>query len=235
MFPLLVSLELIPSLGLIYLSLFLASKFNITLPFLTRPDLAANTATQAAFPSRARLGPSRSASPEHDEELTHSADSETHLAIAQHTRLVHAARRQAAAPPLYLLGLVVLPTFGAVFIASSRWFDFRHHGFDILFGFLIGVGCAFFSFRYYHMPISQGAGWAWGPRSRDKAFWAGLGSYSYATDREVWVYRDEELGVEMRKLTGSGSGSPEGARGTGNGVLREGSNMTERTQVSSHD
>ena len=92
-----------------------------------------------------------------------------------------AVRRQAAAPPLYLLVLVLIPTATAIFIASSRWFNFRHHGFDILFGFLIGLTTAIFSFRYYHLPISRGAGWGWGPRSNEKAFWAGVGSYSYAT------------------------------------------------------
>jgi len=88
----------------------------------------------------------------------------------------------------------VIPFFGSIFIAGSRWWDFRHHGFDILFGYLIGTIAAFFSFRYYHLPISSGAGWAWGPRSQDKAFWAGVGSFSYATDHLRGQYRsgDEE-------------------------------------------
>jgi hypothetical protein len=117
-----------------------------------------------------------------NELLARSTDPSLKRRLAQHTMTVAAVRRQAAAPPLYLLLLCILPTFTSVFIASSRWFDFRHHGFDILFGFLIGVLTAFFSFRYYHLPVGQGAGWAWGPRSRDKAFWAGIGSFSYATD-----------------------------------------------------
>src|SRR5690606_13849248 len=95
-------------------------------------------------------------------------------------KAIMAARRQAAAPPIYLLVIALLPFFGSVFIASSRWFDFRHHGFDIIFGYVIGTIASIFSFRYYHLPIDAGAGWAWAPRSADRAFWAGVGRYSYA-------------------------------------------------------
>jgi hypothetical protein len=38
---------------------------------------------------------------------------------------------------------------------------------------------AIFAFRWYHLPISQGAGWSWGPRSRERAFWAGVGVGTY--------------------------------------------------------
>jgi hypothetical protein len=47
---------------------------------------------------------------------------------------------------------------------------------------MIGTICAVFAFRYYHLPISQGAGWAWGPRSRDRSFWAGVGIGSYSNN-----------------------------------------------------
>ncbi|KAK5651764.1 hypothetical protein OQA88_11726 [Cercophora sp. LCS_1] len=185
--------------GLIYLSLFVASKFAITIPYYAP---GANASSFAAFPSRTRSnGNSKTA--EESYELQNRGQANTssspvdlkHLSYNNHT--VAAVRRQAAAPPLYLLLLAVLPFFGAVFIASSRWFDFRHHGFDILFGFFIGTVSAFFSFYYYHLPISNGAGWAWGPRSVDKAFWAGVGSASYATGREHGTYRsgDEEEGL----------------------------------------
>jgi hypothetical protein len=79
----------------------------------------------------------------------------------------------------------VAPFCLAIFIAASRWFNFRHHGFDILFGFSIGVFTAIFSFRYYHLPITIGAGWAWGPRSADRAFWAGVGRLGYVGEKEV--------------------------------------------------
>lgn len=177
---------------MIYLSLFLASKFAVTIPFL--PGYYLDTQSYTAFPSR--LQPSS-----FDQRMkrpTTATEGHTLLqgdALARHRKVIGSARQQAAAAPLYLLVLVLIPTFAAVFIASSRWFDFRHHGFDILFGFLIGILAAFFSFRYYHLPISQGAGWAWGPRSREKAFWAGVGSYSYATGDKDQVDQDMEMGI----------------------------------------
>lgn len=41
------------------------------------------------------------------------------------------------------------------------------------------MACAWFAFRWYHLPIRQGAGWAWGARSRDRAFWVGVGVGGY--------------------------------------------------------
>jgi len=191
-----------------------------------------NASSFSAFPSRLRHtdsfprgdgnsihGESYELSDRRRERIANPADPSLHQRLAMHTTTVAAVRRQAAAPPIYLLAICALPTFAAVFIASTRWFDFRHHGFDILFGFFIGVLTAIFAFRYYHLPISQGAGWAWGPRSADKAFWAGVGSYSYATDRMrpgdffdddyVAAVRpgDEEEALEAIGRTGSGAGS----------------------------
>lgn len=162
--------------------------------------------------------------PRDPQDLSQPDDPSTKRRLEAHTRSVAAVRRQAAAPPLYLLLLSAIPFFLAIFIASSRWFDFRHHGFDILFGFFIGTVTAFFAFRYYHLPIGRGAGWAWGPRSRDKAFWAGVGSFSFATDRELHAGfyggeprsgdEEEALGGGRRLGTvgsGSGSGTTAGA------------------------
>lgn len=225
--------------GLIYLSLFIASKFAITIPFLAYTSYSDSTATSvSAFPSRMNnfapplpygkgvetyeLSSHRRPPPHTDSQaLNDPSDPTLKHRLDAHSHSVAAARRQAAAPPLYLLLLCVIPFFGAVFIASSRWFDFRHHGFDILFGFFIGTVTAFFSFRYYHLPIGRGAGWAWGPRSRDKAFWAGVGSFSYATEREMHAGfyggevrgGDEEEAVGMRR--GEGSGNAEVGMGSG--------------------
>lgn len=101
-----------------------------------------------------------------------------------HDDAVIAARNQAAGPPVYLLVIAVLPFFASIYIASTRYSDFRHHGFDILFGYLIGAVTSVFAFRYYHLPINQGAGWSWGPRSRDRSFWAGVGVGNYVGSRE---------------------------------------------------
>lgn len=102
---------------------------------------------------------------------------------------------------MYLLIFATAPFFTCVFICCSRWFDFRHHGWDIVFAFFIGTVSAFFSFRWYHLPMTQGAGWAWGPRCADKAWWAGVGSLSYAMDWEADVVdgdlqRDEAVNLE---------------------------------------
>lgn len=151
--------------GLIYLSLFIASKFAIAFPTLAPSGYTESSFS--AFPSRMALH--------------HHEGVDSH---AQHQASLSAVRRQAAAPPVYLLVFALAPFLATIFIASSRWFDFRHHGFDILFGFSIGAITAYVAFRFYHQPLSEGAGWAWGPRSSDKAWWAGVGSFSYATDRE---------------------------------------------------
>lgn len=88
-------------------------------------------------------------------------------------------RYQSAAPPVYTLALVLTPVLTAIYVASTRFTDFRHFGFDLLFGSLIGITTAWFSFRWYHLPITRGAGWAWGPRSYQRAWGIGVGVGSY--------------------------------------------------------
>jgi len=202
--------------GLIYFSLFIASKFAITIPFLA-PAGFADASAFTAFPSRTRLPNIKVSGPDSYEMSNRNPGAPTpstldaalgNKGIVRHNQAVSAVRRQAAAPPIYLLCIAVIPFFASVFIAGSRWWDFRHHGFDIMFGYLIGTIAAIFSFRYYHLPISSGAGWAWGPRSHDKAFWAGVGSFSYATDHLRGQYRsgDEEEALPGGDHFGRGSG-----------------------------
>lgn len=159
------------SSGLIYLSLFIASKLAITIPFL--PASASNPTELAAFPSR-MPGQSR-----------HNTGNSSHdsLEEAATDKKIVAARNLSAAPPLYLLVFAIIPFFGSIYISATRFSDFRHHGFDILFGYTIGVVTAIFGFRFYHLPISSGAGWSWGPRSKSRSFWAGVGVGNYVGDR----------------------------------------------------
>ncbi|KAL2067380.1 hypothetical protein VTL71DRAFT_1805 [Oculimacula yallundae] len=165
--------------GLVYLSLFLASKLAITIPFLAP---GSNAKSMSAFPSRAttRIVEQRNGlaqdKPMAGDDLLHEPSG--------HDDKVIAARNQAAGPPVYLLVITVLPFFGSIYIASTRYSDFRHHGFDIMFGYLIGTITSVFAFRYYHLPINTGAGWSWGPRSRDRSFWAGVGVGNYVGNRE---------------------------------------------------
>ncbi|KAF4334413.1 Diacylglycerol pyrophosphate phosphatase 1 [Fusarium beomiforme] len=151
----------ISAAGLVYLTLFLASKLAVNIPFVP-PGMKWR---HEAFPSQSgEYEPSRSSSP-----MTGDGRDQP----------IQSQRRQAAGAPLYLLVLVIVPFALAVYINCSRWFDYEHDGFDILFAFLMGTVAAYYSFRFYHLPIAGGAGWAWRSRTRDRAFWAGVGKLGY--------------------------------------------------------
>jgi hypothetical protein len=51
--------------------------------------------------------------------------------------------------PSYLLILPYVSLGLAIFIAGTRYFDFRNHGFDILAGAAAGTATASFAFRLY--------------------------------------------------------------------------------------
>ncbi|KAK2752840.1 hypothetical protein FQN55_005974 [Onygenales sp. PD_40] len=144
--------------GLTYLTLWLCSKFSISFPYLAPRLFSRNTE-----PTTFSTTPLDEESPHHH---THSPSPTPHPPL----------RSQSAAAPTYLVLLAAAPIVAATYIASSRWFDNRHHGFDILFGALLGVFFAYLGFRWYHVPLSAGgAGWAWGARSAERAFFAGVG------------------------------------------------------------
>lgn len=177
--------------GLIYLSLFLASKFSVTIPYVmpTAASAASSKYGSKAFPSRHRSDmdvdpyePSREPT-NRSLSTTDTVSKDAEDEFGQNMK-VQSLRRQAAAPPLYLLVGTILPFGTAVFIAGSRWHDYRHTGFDILFGFSMGTVTAIYAFFYYHLPIQVGAGWAWGPRSDARAFWAGVGRLGFVGDDE---------------------------------------------------
>ncbi|KAL5349405.1 hypothetical protein ACLOAV_005696 [Pseudogymnoascus australis] len=183
--------------GLVYLSLFLASKLALTLPFLSpKPPTQSDSSYHSAFPSRLP------AADKYSKYSSHSSHTD-HPTNLDHRQI--AARNQAASPPLYLLALAFIPTGAAMYIAASRYSDFRHHGFDILSGSFIGTVAAFAAFRYYHLPLSRGAGWSWGPRSRTRAFWAGVGVGGYVGDKHEG--REAGEAVIMEDLGREGSGS----------------------------
>ena len=116
-------------------------------------------------------------------------------------------RSSAAAPPLYLLLLVLAPVAVALFICATRYADYMHAGWDILGGSLIGILFAWAGFRWYHVPPHGGelqgyTGWAWAPRSTRGAFGVPFGSPSFGRNddsiRKVQTrtsgYEDLELG-----------------------------------------
>ncbi|KAI6785852.1 PA-phosphatase related-family protein-like protein [Emericellopsis cladophorae] len=199
--------------GLVYLTLFLASKFAVTIPYIV-PSSSSSVATRAAFPSRL---PQRGNPSEQDDTSASWPLNDKDTALnARHNAKLHSVRRQAAAPPIYLLALTLTPFALSIFISASRWWDFRHHGFDILFGYLMGLFTAVYSFRYYHLPIQEGAGWAWGPRSSDRAFWAGVGRVGYSgVDEEdtpspvdaLHKRNAESNDVELGRPQGSAAGA----------------------------
>lgn len=96
-------------------------------------------------------------------------------------------RARGAAPPVLMMILAFFPTAVAFFIASSRWFNYRHHGFDIICGGIIGVFFAYIGLRMYHLPIQRGAGWAWGPRNPRRAFVRGIG-FPSSLGTDSWTY-----------------------------------------------
>lgn len=188
--------------GLIYLSLFLASKFAVTIPFLSHKAGEGDAyALHSAFPSRNntdRLAPlsaypilPRTGESSHSKSST-GMSNEQKIASNVDRRIIP-ARNQAASPPIYLFAICFLPTAASLYIAASRYPDFKHAGFDIMSGYLIGLVNAFWAFRYYHLPIARGAGWSWGPRSASRSWWAGVGVGSYVGDEEGdRKRRDEE-------------------------------------------
>jgi len=176
--------------GLMYLTLFLASKFAVAIPWLPPRPFSTNPAyTAAASPSNLK---NRSSLPTHRKVPT---DTTFSSATPEDDRIVP-IRNQAAAPPVYTLVLVLIPIGSAIYITSTRFTDFRHHGFDLIFGSLIGIICAWFSFRWYHLPIRQGAGWAWGPRSYQRSWGIGVGVGSYV-GTEGWSHGNEKVQSEQ--------------------------------------
>lgn len=159
-----------------YLALYLCSKFSVTIPYLLPYSYSANS-TSNSF-----AGPSAEDASDHSKTDTFSSRESPQVP----------PRKQAAAPPAYLFILPLIPISIATYVASSRYSDFRHHGFDIIFGSLLGIASSSISFRMYHMPIRRGAGWSWGPRSLSRAFGAGVGVQGYAGD-ETREYKRRDL------------------------------------------
>lgn len=152
--------------GMLYLTLFLCAKFAISIPFLAPTTYSRSHIS--TFHDASQLPETNGSSPS-----------------AHNMKVKIPPRNQAAAPPVYLMILAFVPIGAAFFICVSRYSDYRHAGFDIISGAVIGAVFAWIGFRMYHLPIRQGAGWAWGARSRDRAYYLGLGIPSYVGE-EGW-------------------------------------------------
>ncbi|WEW59496.1 phosphatase PAP2 family protein [Emydomyces testavorans] len=51
--------------------------------------------------------------------------------------------------------VIMVPIVGAALVAISRIMDARHHPFDVISGSLLGILCAWMSYRQYFPPISE--------------------------------------------------------------------------------
>lgn len=65
----------------------------------------------------------------------------------------HSADKEPTPFPVYLLLLPYIPLGLAIFIAGTRYFDFKNHGFDVLAGAAIGSVTASLGFRMYHPSL----------------------------------------------------------------------------------
>ncbi|KAL8646194.1 MAG: hypothetical protein Q9210_006276 [Variospora velana] len=161
--------------GMLYLTLFFAGKFGVTFPYSSRAS------SNSASPS----GPN----------LRNGGASQQTTTTPSDTTQTGGGSSKPAAPPLYLLLPLFIPLCVAVYITSTRFSDFRHHPFDIIFGSLMGTAFSFLAYRLYHQPIRRGGGGSWGPRSSRRAF--GFGSVAERKrDDDVDDHRkgDVELG-----------------------------------------
>ena len=173
-----------------YLALFLCSKFSISIPYLLPYPYGAQKANASVDPST-------------QDPLMVGDIPDQSVTDFKPVPL----RDQAAAPPAYLFILPLNPIVLATYVAASRYSDFRHHGFDIIFGATMGTVISWTTFRIYHMPIRRGAGWSWGPRSASRAFGARFGNQGYVNHR-VAKPRELEAGDDSRHLHSASSNEP---------------------------
>lgn len=176
--------------GMSYLALFLCSRFSISIPYLLPYPYEAQKANVSVDPST-------------QDPLMPSDISDQ--SVRNYTPVP--LRDQAAAPPANLFILPLVPVAVATYVAASRYSDFRHHGFDILFGATMGTVISWTSFRIYHMPIRRGAGWSWGPRSASRAFGTRFGNQGYVNHRRAEA-GDIEAGDDSRDVHSASSNEP---------------------------
>ena len=147
--------------GLLYLSLWLAVKFNVTFPYAQPYRSHDFIPTQTSQESVLPLQYHRQSSTE--------AEKEGRTPFPRHA---------SAAPPIYGIVLCLIPICVAIYISSTRWVDFKHHGFDIFSGSLLGIITAWLGSRFYHSSLTKGCAWTWGPRSREDAWMVRGGGFS---------------------------------------------------------
>lgn len=184
--------------GLFYLSLYLASKFGVAFPYLASKRYRSTPGASPSFvKERRRLDQDDIT----NAELLGRRGKDSVSPFNSH-------QEQASAPPVYLLFLPYIPIGVAMYISGSRYFDYRHHGFDILSGVLVGVVVSTAAFRFYHPRLTRGSGWSWRPRQPDQAFGVAIGMRGLA-DRDNGTEHEDgkERDIEMGPLSSSRMGN----------------------------
>lgn len=129
--------------GMVYLSLFLCSKFAIAIPFLPSHS-PSQVAGLARSENRQLLPMNPDGRYSMDDSQDKRFDSRDSTSTSNPTQPI---RNRAAAPPNHLLIIAFIPLGVAVWISSTRYVEFYHFGFDIISGSLIGILSAWFAFR----------------------------------------------------------------------------------------
>ena len=165
--------------GMSYLALYLCAKSSIRIPYLLPYSYQTNDLRKSPVSS--------SGNPSDGGISEHSKDDDVH-SYYQATAPLH---KQAVAPPAYLFILPLICISVSAYIASTRFSDFRHHGFDIIFGALMGILFSFVGFRMYHMPVRRGSGRSWAPRSVSSAWGVRVGANGYAESGDKSARRND--------------------------------------------
>lgn len=97
------------------------------------------------------------------------------------------------------MGFVFLPVLFATYLTSTLVLGYHHHGYDVIFGSLIGIVMAFFSYRMMFCSIHDPR-WNTVPRRRFEREDRVMGGGKMAG------LRDEEGGVGMGMGPGMGMG-----------------------------
>lgn len=98
------------------------------------------------------------------------------------------------------MGFVLLPVLFATYLTSTLVLGYHHHGYDVIFGSLIGIVMAFFSYRMMFSSILDPR-WNTVPRRRferqdrhEQSEWTGNGR---GLGGKLSGARDEEGGIGM--------------------------------------
>ncbi|MCJ1308117.1 hypothetical protein MMC25_001769 [Agyrium rufum] len=197
--------------GLTYLTLFICAKLAIAVPYSVAPPRSSSTRDKTSAVSlRPTQRYSDNSNGATSSKPQSSSSNEGILGNINDLSLPYRSpttTNEPASPPIYLLIPSFTPIAVAIYIASTRYSDFRHHGFDIIVGCLIGILAACLSFRWFHEPIRAGRGRSWSPRSEERAFVGHRG----------WGEGEGEIGAFWGAHEGSSRGNDgdlESGRGT---------------------